>query len=91
MAPTFLVILPEHLSQNSRIICDLAVPYDVDPFVSPIYPDLMQIMGGIVRLPEGNEFIVGGIPLPSKEVYQTLELADGFGFQLGLFKEERSY
>ena len=115
------IIYPEHLSSNSRIICDLAVPQDVAPSVGMIYPDLMQIMGGIVRLPESNNFLVGGIPLPRghvfacmgetlvmgldecenfsgsigsvrpEEVYQTLDLADKFGFELGQFKEERSY
>ena len=115
------IIHPEHLSPNSKIICDLAVPPDVDKSVSMIYPDLLQIMGGVVRLPQGNDFIVGGIPLPrghifacmgetlvmgldecnnssgsigavqSNEVYQTLDLADKFGFKLGQLKEERSY
>lgn len=115
------IILPEHLSTDSKIICDLAVPADVDKTVRLIYPDLKQIMGGIVRLPENNTFIVGGIPLPKghifacmgetlvmgldecthfsgsigavdpNDVYQTLELAKQFGFELGLFKEERSY
>ncbi len=115
------IILPEHLSADSKIICDLAVPADVDKHVGLIYPDLKQIMGGIVRLPEPNRFIVGGIPLPSghifacmgetlvmgldecthftgsvgavqpDDVHLTLGLADGFGFELGLFKEERSY
>lgn len=115
------VIYPEHLSRNSRIICDLAVPHDVDDTVGMIYPDLLQIMGGIVRLPEPNNFIVGGIPLPQghifacmgetvvmgldgcqhftgsigsvrpEDVWRTLELADGFGYELGQFKEERSY
>jgi len=115
------IILPEHLSIDTKIICDLAVPADIDKTVGLIYPDLKQIMGGIVRLPEPNRFIVGGIPLPSghifacmgetlvmgldecthftgsiggvdpNDVYQTLELAKHFGFELGLFKEERSY
>ncbi|MCB0628715.1 MAG: aminotransferase class III-fold pyridoxal phosphate-dependent enzyme [Saprospiraceae bacterium] len=115
------VILPEHLSRNSRIICDLAVPQDVDPSVRLIYPDILQIMGGVVRLPQINQFIVGGIPLPSGHIFacmgetlvmgldecrhfsgsigsvrpedvgDTLELADQFGFELGQFKEERSY
>ncbi|MBX2871744.1 MAG: aminotransferase class III-fold pyridoxal phosphate-dependent enzyme [Saprospiraceae bacterium] len=115
------IILPEHLSIDSKIICDLAVPADVDKNVGLIYPDLKQIMGGIVRLPEPNRFIVGGIPLPSghifacmgetivmgldecthftgsvgavqpDDVHLTLGLADKFGYQLGLFKEERSY
>ncbi len=115
------IIRPEHLSTDSKIICDLAVPADVDRNVGLIYPNLRQIMGGIVRLPEPNRFIVGGIPLPSghifacmgetlvmgldecthftgsvgavqpDDVHLTLGLADGFGFELGLFKEERSY
>ncbi|PHN07931.1 aminotransferase class III-fold pyridoxal phosphate-dependent enzyme [Flavilitoribacter nigricans] len=115
------VIHPEHLSSRSQIICDLAVPQDVDPSVRLIYPDLLQIMGGVVRLPEPNDFIVGGIPLPSghifacmgetvvmgldacqhfsgsigsvrpEDVWLTLDLADQFGYQLGHFKEERSY
>lgn len=115
------VIYPEHLSDSSKIICDLAVPQDVDPSVQLIYPDLLQIMGGVVRLPEPNNFIVGGIPLPSghifacmgetvvmgldgcehfsgsigsvrpEDVWLTLDLADQFGYELGQFKEERSY
>lgn len=115
------IIFPEHLSSQTKIICDLAVPVDVDKSVSLIYPDLKQIMGGIVRLPEENQFTVGGVPLPSghifacmgetllmgldgcthfsgstgavhpDDVYQTLGLAHHFGFELGLFKEERSY
>lgn len=115
------VIYPEHLSTTTRIICDLAVPQDVDASVGLVYPDLMQIMGGVVRLPQPNNFIVGGIPLPRghifacmgetivmgldgcrhfsgsigsvrpEDVYKTLELADQFGYELGQFKEERSY
>lgn len=115
------IIHPTHLSENTQIICDLAVPQDVDQAVSLIYPDLLQIMGGIVRLPEGNDFIIGGIPLPRghifacmgetivmgfdgcvnftgsigsvhpQDVYQTLELAEKIGYELGQLKMERSY
>jgi acetylornithine/succinyldiaminopimelate/putrescine aminotransferase/predicted amino acid dehydrogenase len=66
------VIFPEHLSPVTKIICDLAVPPDVDKSVGLVFPDLLVIKGGIIRLPAGNDFIIGGIPLPSGHVFACM-------------------
>ena len=66
------IILPEHLSKNNKIICDLAVPSDVDNSAGIIHPDLLVIKGGIIRLPSGNDFVIGGIPLPSGHVFACM-------------------
>ncbi len=66
------IIFPEHLSSTNRIICDLAVPPDVDSSVESAFPALMLIKGGVIRLPSGNDFIIGGMPLPNGHVFACI-------------------
>lgn len=66
------VIFPEHLSGKNKIICDIAVPPDVDQSVASVFPELLVIKGGIIHLPAGNDFIIGGIPLPSGHVFACM-------------------
>lgn len=115
------IIFPRHLSARTAVICDLAVPADVDASVSVVFPQLLLIKGGIIRLPVGNDFIIGGIPLEyghifacmgetllmgldekrsfegsigaigAQQVWESLALAERFGFHLGALKMEQSF
>lgn len=64
------VIYPEHLSAEPVVICDIALPADVDASVRRERPKVMVIKGGVVRLPEGNDdFRIGGLALDQGHVY----------------------
>ncbi|WP_437762661.1 aminotransferase class III-fold pyridoxal phosphate-dependent enzyme [Sorangium sp. So ce281] len=58
------VIFPEHLGKGPIVICDIAIPHDVDDSVVRERPDVTVIQGGIVKLPLNPDFKVRGIPLP---------------------------
>jgi acetylornithine/succinyldiaminopimelate/putrescine aminotransferase/predicted amino acid dehydrogenase len=45
------VILPEHVGHGPVVLCDVAVPGDVDPRVSVERPEALVLRGGRVRLP----------------------------------------
>ena len=58
------VIRPQHVADGPVVICDLAVPADVDPAVAE-RPDVHVIRGGLVAVPQDPGFVIGGVPLPA--------------------------
>src|SRR5262249_42055204 len=48
------IILPEHIGRGPVVLCDVAVPGDVDPQVSHERPEALVLRGGRVRLPVGQ-------------------------------------
>ena len=53
-----------HLGTRARIVCDVAVPADVDPALGAQRPDIRIVRGGAVLLPErrGRDFTLGNLP-----------------------------
>jgi len=65
------VIFPEMLGQGPIVVCDLAVPTDVDESVSKSRKDIMVIKGGNVRLPN-PDFKINGFPLKPGNSYACM-------------------
>jgi predicted amino acid dehydrogenase len=57
------IIYKEMLSNNPTIICDIAIPYDVDDEVKNNMQNVEVINGGLVQLPFNSDFYIPGIPL----------------------------
>lgn len=66
------IIFPAHLSTRTKVICDIAVPMDTDRTVFEERPDVVVLQGGIIRLPLGNNFVIGGIPLEAGQVFACM-------------------
>ena len=66
------VIGPEHLGPAPIVICDVAVPGDVDPRVLRERSDVVLLEGGMVSLPRGQRLRIHGMPLPGDEIYGCL-------------------
>lgn len=65
------VILPEHVADGPVVICDLAVPTDVDPSVAA-RSDVRVIRGGLVAVPNDPAFVIGGLPLPRGHAFACM-------------------
>ncbi len=51
------------------LICDLAVPGDVDKTSVATHPHLKLIRGGVVHLPQAPDFTLPGMPLDPGQIY----------------------
>ncbi len=65
------VIYPEMLGTHQTIICDIAVPFDVDASVYQM-PNVKIIKGGIVRVPYSDDFKIPGIILPKGTAFACM-------------------
>ncbi len=63
------VIFPEHLSETTRIICDISTPSDVAPEVMIEFPGVEVLSGGLARLPGSSNTKLLGTRLPPGHVY----------------------
>jgi predicted amino acid dehydrogenase len=84
-APT-PIIQPALLGQGPLVICDVAIPSDVDPAVRA-RPDVHIVEGGLVRLPMDAELSVRGLELPRGHVYACC----GEGLLMGLSGIRENY
>lgn len=66
------VIFPEMLAATPVVICDIAVPADVDESVREKCKNVLVIKGGLVKLPLNKEFSLPGMPLDKGEVYACM-------------------
>ena len=67
------VIFPKHIKEHAPVvICDVAVPVDVDASVLEDRPNAVCLRGGTIRAPFGQDVSVAGISLPSGEIYGCL-------------------
>ncbi len=89
------IIHPQHIGTHTTIICDLAVPEDVSLAVKQQH-NVTCFSGGVVELPEGNNFLTVGSGLPWNRVYACLAEALLLGlerrtdhFSFGHLKVER--
>ena len=65
-------IFPNMLKKSGAIICDIAVPADVDSSVVGERPDVSVIKGGLVKLPYNPEFHIKGLPLDKGVSYACM-------------------
>jgi len=57
------LIYPQHIAEGPVVICDIAVPLDVDASVREQCSNVVVIQGGMVRLPLDSAYTIPGIPL----------------------------
>lgn len=65
------IIYPEVLGKHATVICDIALPFDVDDSVRSM-SNVKVIQGGVVKIPNGNDFKIGGIRLPKGTAYACM-------------------
>lgn len=63
------IIFSNHLSGRTKVICDAAVPADVDASVLRDWPTVTVLSGGLVRLPRSPGIQLLGSRLPRDHVY----------------------
>jgi acetylornithine/succinyldiaminopimelate/putrescine aminotransferase/predicted amino acid dehydrogenase len=66
------VITPAHIGDGKVVVCDVAVPQDVEPAVERERPSARVIRGGILRAPLGQELGIPAVPLRGSEIYGCL-------------------
>jgi predicted amino acid dehydrogenase len=74
------IILPEHLGPGPLVICDVAVPQDVDPGIAIARPDVTVIRGGRVWAPLGQTLDIPAMRMTSSEIYGCLAETMLLGF-----------
>lgn len=65
------VLFPGMLGDEPTVICDIAVPYDVDASVYEM-ENVKVIKGGIVRVPNNEDFKIPGVLLPKGTTYACM-------------------
>lgn len=83
------LIFAEHLGDHPTVICDVAVPGDVDRAVRREKPGVEIIKGGVIEYPFGQKIDVGGMSLPGGQAYACLTEAVLLG--LAGIREHFSY
>lgn len=63
------VVQPEHVGEGDVVLCDVAVPGDVDPAVSRQRPRAVVLRGGMVRTPGEQALTFEGFDLPTGEIH----------------------
>ena len=66
------IIFSDMLKMTGVVICDIAVPQDVDQSVSRYRPDVSVIKGGLVKLPSNPDLSIKGMPLEKGQVYACM-------------------
>jgi acetylornithine/succinyldiaminopimelate/putrescine aminotransferase/predicted amino acid dehydrogenase len=63
------VLGPEHVGEHPTVVCDVAVPSDVRAELVRDRPNVRLLRGGIVRLPQGQDFSLRGMVLSDGQSY----------------------
>jgi acetylornithine/succinyldiaminopimelate/putrescine aminotransferase/predicted amino acid dehydrogenase len=66
------IILPEHIGRGPVVVCDVAVPRDVDHLVAVERPNAIVIRGGRVWAPLGQTLDVPALQIVGSELYGCL-------------------
>ncbi len=65
------IIFPQMLGKHAIVICDIALPFDVEHSVRSMV-NVKVIEGGIVRIPNADDFKIPGILLPKGTAYACM-------------------
>lgn len=74
------IVGPEHIGSGRVVICDVAVPQDIDSTVKRERPNAVVLRGGIVRAPLGQKLGIPGMQLSGTELYGCLAETILLGF-----------
>jgi acetylornithine/succinyldiaminopimelate/putrescine aminotransferase/predicted amino acid dehydrogenase len=66
------LICAEHLSDGPVVVCDVAVPADVNPDVCVERPLTTVMRGGLVKLPHNPDFVIAGLDLEPGYAYACM-------------------
>lgn len=66
------IIHPQHLGHGPVVVCDIAIPRDVEPAVRLERPNVELVRGGMVRAPGGQDLGFAPLDLPDGELYGCL-------------------
>jgi predicted amino acid dehydrogenase len=74
------IIKPEHIGTGPTVICDIAVPQDVDPAVAIERPLAMVLRGGRIRAPADQQVGFAPLSLPGGDMFGCLAETLVLGF-----------
>ena len=74
------VVNATHLGERTLVVCDIAVPRDVDPGLLRDRPDVTLVKGGMIRAPAGQVVEIPGMRLRGGELYGCLAETILLGF-----------
>jgi acetylornithine/succinyldiaminopimelate/putrescine aminotransferase/predicted amino acid dehydrogenase len=74
------VVNASHLGARTVVVCDVAVPRDIDPRLTEERPDVTLIRSGMVRAPMGQPVEIPGMALRDGELYGCLAETILLGF-----------
>jgi acetylornithine/succinyldiaminopimelate/putrescine aminotransferase/predicted amino acid dehydrogenase len=74
------VVSPAHIADRAVVVCDVAVPQDVEHTVESQRPLARVIRGGIVKAPLGQVLGIPAVPLRGSELYGCLAETILLGF-----------
>jgi acetylornithine/succinyldiaminopimelate/putrescine aminotransferase/predicted amino acid dehydrogenase len=66
------IIHAQYLGHGPVVVCDIAIPRDVDPSVRLERPNVALVRGGMVRAPGGQDLGFAPLDLPDGELYGCL-------------------
>lgn len=66
------LIFPKHIAAGPVVICDIAVPGDLDDSVQEQRPDVEIVKGALVRLPHNEDFRIAGMPLSDGHAFPCM-------------------
>jgi acetylornithine/succinyldiaminopimelate/putrescine aminotransferase/predicted amino acid dehydrogenase len=74
------VVTAAHLADGPVVVCDVAVPRDVDPDLMQQRPNVILVKGGMIRAPLGQSVDIPGMRLRDGELYGCLAETILLGF-----------
>lgn len=75
------LIFPHMLKSQPVVICDISVPADTHPSVQGTCNNVRVIQGGVVKLPENSDLLLGGIALDPGHFYACMSETTLLGFE----------
>ena len=66
------IIKAEHIGERTKVVCDVALPKDVDDEVAQQFPDLMVLKGGLTKLGLDQHLSIPGMPHSDGYIFACL-------------------
>lgn len=63
------IIRVEHIGLHPTLLCDVAVPADIDPQIKQERPLAKIVKGGLLSLPAGQDLAIGGMDVAPGQAY----------------------